>query len=181
MNCSIGIAPRSFSAALDLEDRELKRGRISLYHRYVSAGLYWKQIDRYLRAFGADRVLVLRFEEIQQDFGNAMVRVYKFIEVASGAPINKTNKNEASFPRAEKLNRWLETSRLKELVRRTVPQPLKERMKRFYYAAPSLDKKPTQADVERLKLIFTPDVAQLSELLGENFMEWLDCRGRYDY
>jgi hypothetical protein len=181
MNCSIGTAPPSFSAALDLEERELKSGSIPLCHRYVSASLYWKQVDRYLRAFGTDHVLVLRFENIQQDFGNIMARVCKFIEVAPGALTSEIKKNEASFPRAEKLNRWLEASGLKEFVRRKVPQLLKERMKRFYYAAPPLDIKPGQTDVERLKRIFAPDIARLSELLGEDFMGWLDCRGRYDY
>lgn len=173
MNCSIGTACPPFSNALDLEAHELKEKRVPVHHRYVTAGLYWKQVERYLRIFGRDNVLILRFEDMKRDFGSVMARVWEFIGVAHRPLVDSVHENDASFPKAEILNRWLEVTQLKEWIRRSVPQRIKDRAKSIYYGWKPAEMKLAEDDKARLKRVFTPDVEGLSDLLGEDLTGWV--------
>ena len=89
MNCRIGTARPPFSSMLDLECQELRHRPVPIEHRYVTAGLYSKQVERYLQAFGHDQVLVLRFEDIHLHLENLMNRIWDFVGVRTNASPKK--------------------------------------------------------------------------------------------
>ena len=49
--------------------------------QYVQRGLYFKQINRYLKLFPRDRILVLIYEDIQKDPLSFIKNIYNFLEV----------------------------------------------------------------------------------------------------
>ena len=175
MNCNIGTVKGSFSQALELEERDLKAGRVPIYHRYVTAGLYWKQVERYLKVFGNDHVLVLRFEEIHDNFNSLMERIWGFLNLPSNPVSNEIKENVAMFPKVEGLNYWLASTGLKKFIRREVPKKLKTVAKRFYYRKPPAVLQLTENDKKHLKKIFEPDIERLSKLLEVDLSDWLNC------
>lgn len=174
MNVGIGTARWPFRSMLDLEEEVRLRGCISPNHRYVLAGMYYHQVQRYIEEFGRDRVLILRFEDIQRDFGLVMVRIWSFLELEAVPVPPMVRRNDAVLPRLQGLNHILQKSGAKEVIRRVFPRSVKENAKRLYYGRPSADVRIWPEDAKMLRKKFAEDIMRLSDLLGKDFSGWLN-------
>ena len=174
MNCSIGIATPPFHSALDLEEIDIKKGRFPIYHRYVTAGLYFKQINRYFETFGRSNVLILNFDQLKSDYSGLMKKLFYFLEIPIINNPNHIRKNSASYPRSTFANYWIEKIGIKNIIRNKIPHRIKNKAKTIYYNKPPDDLKPTISELARLRTAFGSDLKELSELLEENFMGWIN-------
>lgn len=172
MNLGIGSAQWPFRSMLDLEEEVRLTGRVSPDHRYVTAGMYSQQVERYIDKFGKDSVLVLRFEDIQRDFGLVMARIWSFLGLEAVAVPPTARRNDAVLPRLQGLNHMLQQSGAKEVIRRVFPSSLKERAKQLYYGRPPADVRIDPEDARMLRERFAEDIMRLSDLLGEDFSDW---------
>ncbi len=174
MNVGIGTAQWPFRSMLELEEEARLRGCVSPDHRYFVAGMYSRQVERYIQEFGRDRVLVLRFEDIQKDFGCVMARIWSFLELEAFPEAPAVRRNDAILPRLQGLNRILQKSGAKEFIRRVFPSSVKEKVKRLYYVRSSADVRIDPEDAKGLRKKFSEDIVRLSDLLREDFSGWLD-------
>jgi perosamine synthetase len=113
-----GLETLSFADAMEKEcERERSYAPEHRYSRpfsYLSRGLYTGLLVPYVRLFGIDRILVLRFEDIISDAGTFAAEVHRFLGVAErpkdaislGAVNPSENRDGLSLPLA--LRRRLE-------------------------------------------------------------------------
>lgn len=172
MNCSIGVALPPFSKCLDEEKEQLSYGFIPRNHKYVTAGLYYRQIRNFLEYFPRKQIAILLYDDMREDFHGFMQQVFDFLEV-DPLPELEVYSNKAKYPRWAYMNMVLKRTGLKRVVRRIVPEGAKQYLKRYYYRSLPADIKLLPADKQRLKAEFASDIENLSRLLGRDLSMWL--------
>ena len=85
----LGAEPLGFEAAVAAERGRLalagddtSRGSSFRRHAYLSRGRYAEQIERLLRYFPAEQLLLLRSEELRADHAGTLRRVHEFLGVS---------------------------------------------------------------------------------------------------
>ena len=80
-----GLETEDFAAALRLEgrrERELpERFRFVRPYSYFSRGLYADLLEPYVARFAGDRILILRFEDIEETPGALAASLHRFLDV----------------------------------------------------------------------------------------------------
>ena len=169
----LGAIPRglSFEDVLRLEVAQAGRAWFNL----VGAGLYHRQLLRYLEHFPREQLHVLLFEDLVDPSGAALMDTLTF--VASGAgplvPVALPHENPLQPPAPFgrwRLERWADRAR--ERGRPDRAERLARLDRRFgagRAAAP-----PVIADATRRMLLerFAPENAALAELLGVDHSGW---------
>lgn len=134
---------------------------------YVAAGRYAAQVERFLAAFGRERVLVLVFEELAADPADAGGRLLAFLGLdplrapAAGVEL----RNPYARPRGRLGGALLRRTRLRLLARLLVPPPRRPLLRRVLLVG---DDKPALDPATRAALVaaYLEDVAALEGLLG---------------
>lgn len=74
--------PRSFQEAISEEIRNVEADNYySNLRGYVKRGLYYDQIQEYLKYFNRDQLLVLEHDELKSHFDHTVERITEFLEV----------------------------------------------------------------------------------------------------
>jgi hypothetical protein len=172
MNQAIGLETQDFRAAVDRERRELAAGRTFLLKRYMAAGLYGDQVERYLRLFPKERVFIDVVDRPGLGLAPVLDRLTRFLGLSSDQNIEIVRENEARAPRRQKLNNLLYFTGLKGLVSRSVPAGVKSRAKRAYYD-------PDHATISRsddafLRPLFEASNRKLAAIAGVDVQHWLE-------
>ena len=135
---------------------------------------YAMQLEPYLSTFGKERVLPVFFDRIRTHPQQVLERVCKFVGY-DGTPQwqdEEGRKNvSADRMRTSKLRDMIVNAPiLAEIRRRFIPQSVRDRVKELW----TMKDRPklTDAERERLKKTFDPDLARLGQWLG---MESLTC------
>ncbi len=119
-----GGEPLALAAALDAEPARMERAARSgldsrrghdllRAHSYVSRGRYAEQLRRWHQHVAAERILVLRTEELAEDPGGQFERITDFLGLEPWAPV-----------------RFTRHTRRRESTRADVPQDLRDRVQR---------------------------------------------------
>jgi hypothetical protein len=141
----------------------------------VGQGLYADQVERYLREFGRDRVLVLVLEDAERDRPAFVGRVYEFLGVDPAFRPETLDRavNATRTPRSVGLDRAM--VRVGNTLRRAGLDRLVWRVKRTGLpdlvrgANTETDARSLEEDErERLRGLFRPDAERLSELLDRD-------------
>jgi hypothetical protein len=100
MNVRKGIEPLSFEDAIDQESSRLDESHPDFasgnwrHYSYVSRGLYAEQLERWLRVFSREQLLLLKSEEFSQDPAHGYQRVLEFLELpAATLPTYRSRKS----------------------------------------------------------------------------------------
>ena len=105
-----GYEPLDFDAALDAEADRLcgEEERLSadrlyfsfnhLFYSYKTRGLYGEQIERWLRWFSKDQVLVISSEELFQDPGTVLATILSFLGLEGNREHEFPKLNARSYP-----------------------------------------------------------------------------------
>jgi hypothetical protein len=174
-----------FAEALDAEE-DRKQGLRLPAHPYPIAGLFYRevgkyadQLQRYLSAFGRERVKVILYDDFKADPAAACREVFSFLGVLPSFPIeisviNASKKVRsralASFvdpppPLAQKLARALTSPQMRHKLFRTVREM-------------NTEHGPRQRLSSELRLslqsYFAPEVERLGNLLDRDLSHW--CR-----
>ena len=165
-----GNAPRSFKKSLDM-----------WYFRnlYIESGHYYKYYKHYLNYFPKERILILLFEEIQQNPRAALRKVFEFLEVQPDyyAEVFDKKENVGRSIRNLALYYWLYhtgvffQAKLPRYGDR-IHRELKQLNERFNL---SQERQPWQIDegvYQHLKEEFRPSNRQLEELSGVDLSLW---------
>lgn len=173
-----------FSAALDAEpDRQ--EGRRIPPHAHLPQGLwystvprYTEQLQRYVDAFGRDRLHVILYDDFAADTPAAYEGVLRFLGVRDDVrPASFDVLNASKRTRSERLRHFL--SRPPELPRRVIRHAVPRGVRRALYAraqrlnVAAQPRSPMPAATrERLRAAFVDESERLSAFLDRDVMHW---------
>lgn len=167
---------------------QLTRGEISLDTDFPSffdkarprASYYGSHLERYLRSFPADRVLVLLYEEdVQRDPAAGMRRCYRFLDVDPGFAPTVLEKKSNARRDVTALHGMAQFAR-RGLGRlpREVAQPVKKISKSMLKLLPQKKKTQMLDPMLRQRLLkeyYLDDIRQLEEMSGRDFSVWYNA------
>ncbi len=184
MNRKRYIEDNSFAEALRLENERLNKGEYNRVHfGYTARGYYSKQIQRFLRYFPADHLLILIFENFIKQKEKYLHEILQFIGVKNiDFKFNTAIKSNPAFvPRINLLNtiiyrdtilnRWAKKI-IKDKERRRV---LRYKIRLFLEKINNKKIKQTELvpEIRNYMLsIFDSDIKALEKLTGLNLDIW---------
>jgi len=176
---SAGLEPeKDFVAACRLEEERAAAGWAQFW-RYLDLGRYGAQLDRLLKVFPRDQVLLIRYRELREEPFATLDRICQFLGVPTGVLTGVPAENVTAHATDSFRNRAVATVlRAGVAIEHHLPKAWWPRVDRFLASHLQSEQRPRQpmtAD-ERAELVpyFTEDVALLEQLTGESFAEWLD-------
>jgi Sulfotransferase domain len=178
--------PLSFEAAIeDSVIQQRMRDNWNIFYDYTGFGRYYEQVKAYLEAFGREQVLIVLYEDIQQDPVAVCQKIFSFIGVDPGfvPDVGMRHNDLTGDPRFKWLLRALKS---KNPVKRAITAAVK----RFLIAC--LPEEPTRRAVDnfakrvfkhrrmeiapqtraRLAQGFADDVRRLETLIGRDLSHW---------
>jgi hypothetical protein len=154
---------------------------------YIEHSLYTAQLERYLRYFSREQILITLYEDIALDTHRFMQEVYRFLDVdwrfRPAMADQKVNVSQG-VPRVDSLD-WL-MQRLAASLRRvglghvvwTLGRSRAVEKLRRLNTRPSVPPPLSEAQRAALQEIFAPDVCALATLLQKDLRErWFDYEG----
>jgi len=149
------------------------------YFSYLSRGRYSEQIERYLKYFDRDQILILSFEkDIKQNLKETVIKVQQFLNVQPIALDTSIQKLPSQTVRNNWMHRRLHgKSGLKSFAKRFISEKKRAKLRS---KVTELNNKPlTQEDKltetqkqEYLTAYFPDEAGLLKELVGLDFSYW---------
>lgn len=173
-----------FTAALAAEP-DRRAGRRIPPHAHLPQGLwyssvprYTEQLQRYVAAFGRERLHVVIFDDFSADTERSFRDVLRFLGVSDDArPTDFAVVNASKRTRSERLRHFL--ARPPDLPRRIVRRVLPGRLRRAMYERAKQLNVRAQARApmppetrERLRTEFADEVERLSKFLERDLSHW---------
>jgi hypothetical protein len=163
----------NFQETLRLESCHVPRRSDGSPRRNRCEGFYFAQLSPYYRTFGADRILVLLYEEWRKDPLQMLQKIFRFLEVDPTFTPDLTRRyNQSAWPRHQRFHQWLHappTARFHWLPA-PWPQRLSARLNRLNLTTPP----PLDAKVrQELTRLYREDILQLQALIGKDLSHWL--------
>jgi Sulfotransferase domain len=158
------------------ESRELPQAVSDPASAYVQRGLYAFQLEPYLEAFGAERILVISREELGAERDATVRRAFEFCGVEPGFTSPEfdrewetgSGKGSGGYRLMDKAVRMPGLRALDRNFDR-LPERLRWRVERMVHDPDSGEAKKPELEPElrdRLAGVFRPDAARLEELIG---------------
>ena len=104
-----GLEERSLEQAFEDEDRILKEGnqQEKLELTYKLRGLYYQQIQVFLKYFDMDQLCILFFEEIKNRTNEQLKKVFNFLDIDPDFQPNLVVENKTKVPKNGKILGWI--------------------------------------------------------------------------
>ncbi len=166
-----------FALALAEEDRRT-RERWDWLWRYVEAGFYFRQLERYFRLFDRRQIGLYLHEDLGRDANGVVRSIFDFLEVDPRFSPDTTRRYNASVPpRSARLHRFLTgTNEIKSLLKPLMPFRMRRRIVRSLMNA-NVSRPRLPAEVrERLVAVYREDILRLQDLIGRDLSHWLRTR-----
>lgn len=160
-----------FSWALREEEGRIRDGWHPLFH-YRNRGFYHGQVERYLRAFGRNRVRVYLYEDLRTEPLRVLQDAFRFLGAdASFVPDVSTRYNASGVPRNRTVSAVVKrTNTLTPVLKKVLPFAARQRIKgRLFAKAPSL----RQDDRRELIEGYRGNILKLQDLIDRDLSEWL--------
>jgi len=167
----------SFEEALAAEPDRRAGKRIPAKARNVKAlfyrdvGRYSEQVERFLDAFGADRVHVVIFEEFRQDPAAAYRGVVEFLGADPAFEPTFEVVNAGLARRSQRVQQLLLSPIVVKTARTVIPVNMRPAVGRTWDRINSRSEKPARLDPAvafRLRAELQPDVERLEKLIGRD-------------
>lgn len=176
MNKSRNCEPAAdLRAAIDAEDRRAVRGW-GWDWRYVGAGRYYEQLQRYYARFDRKQIHVMLHDDYLADPRTFFASLFSFLGVdPTFEPDTSRRHREASLPRSQALRAVVERRYpMKAAVSSLFPGSWKTRLKTLVTAWNSAPPPALEPELraEIFERCFEADCAQLEELIGRDLSAW---------
>lgn len=164
----------TLAEAIQLSDQRKKEGW-GWDWRYVEAGLYAQQLERYYDRFDASQIKVFAYEDFAKP-ERFFAELFDFMDVdASFVPDVRARSREASLPRNRTLqNMLIRPNPIKRVIKGSLPPNLRDSVKRRSLSWNSKAPDPLAPD-ERQRLFeqyFAQDVRALEPMIGRYLDTW---------
>ncbi len=155
---------------------------------YVEVGLYAEQVERYLEAFGSERVLIVSMLDLRRDPLRALERTLSFVGVEGGWEVGDVTleaRNQFALPRngaARAVNRYINDLMAKYMLVQHlayhIPEPIRRAVRWVLFGSASKPPRDERA-VEFLLSFYERDVDRLEGILGRKMPDlratWPRC------
>ncbi len=159
-----------FHDAILAEPERARRGYAALW-RYVESSLYADRLERFLRAFGPDRVWVELFRDFVQSPERVVRELFEFLEVDPDfRPQMSRVYNRSGHPRSKLVaNLVARRNPLSMVARRVLPKSVTEPVRTLLLRANTgaKDEIP-EAALQHLRSRFLDDVERVKRILGRD-------------
>jgi len=193
-NRRLGVEPLPFAEAVEKNLRRLERGETfeseesagryqalaaregnaglqRAFGFYVEPGHYAEHIERYRKLLGAERLLILFFDDLVADPAGTTARAVAFLGLPAHPLRDSSPQNEATSPGAARL-----TSLLAKLPgMRLISPELRTRVRAVVARAGRRGAPPAPVDAAALRGLaehYRPHTARLAELTGRDLSRW---------
>ena len=147
----------------------------NIFYDYTGFGLYSKQVEAFQQAFGKDRVLVVLFDDMQQDMPGVCRTIYRFLGVDENFRLDDQVRHNSVT--GEPTLKWLvaglfSQNRVKRMLAACIPKKL--RMVILYILVkPLLKREPLDASTkQRLAAFFADDITRLEKIIERDLGAW---------
>lgn len=142
----------------------------------VRSGFHAAHLRRWIDAFGRDALLILTKDDLDADPGAVLTAMCEHIGVDPTAPLDRERRlNEGYAPRSTTVNQLVRrpSPALLGLLRRTLPQPVRSRIRATLVRANDRPIPPLAPDTrQRLLDTYRDDTLALEEILGRDLSAW---------
>lgn len=143
---------------------------------YVGAGLYHRQLLRYVEAFPREQLKIVLYDDWRSGDRDLIGELFAFLDVDSAfRPDMDARARTAALPRSRTLHELLaERSALKRTLRRLIPARAVARWKQTVMSWNSVPPPPL-GDLDRQRLFaryFADDAERLAQLIGRDLSAW---------
>jgi hypothetical protein len=162
-----------FQETLELESRHVPRRSDGSPRRNRCEGFYYAQVSPYYRTFGADRILVLLYDEWRINPLQMLQKIFRFLGVDPTFTPDLTRRyNESAWPHNRRIHQWLHHSSSAPFS--WLPtlwwQRLKGRLNRLNMTTSP----PLSGEIRReLTALYREDILQLQTLIDKDLSHWL--------
>jgi hypothetical protein len=174
-----GLEPEAdFSSAVTQAPPEREVTEFIEWHNpahYLSRGLYYPQVKRYIDRFGRSAVHVVLFTDLVKDQQDVVAGICRFLSLESypvgGRPLRA---NRTTLPHSAALLRRISESRIRKSVKRILNREVYDLLRSRALAL--LTKPPPRLDRavrnELFQRYFAEDVLRLEELIEIDLSDW---------
>lgn len=141
------------------------------YQQYISLGLYYKQVKRYVDTFGKDRVKIYFQDDFKNDPMHILLDVYNFLGVDSRFFYKIEKEHNVFFMPKNKIVDLLYRSSLRSLIASLLPRSIKEKIIEIAFEKKQKPKISKQTK-KYLYDIYRDDIANLEKLIGVDLNSW---------
>jgi len=174
MDKRLGFVNTSYEEIVNTKGTNSKLGLY--YQQYVSLGLYYEQVKRYLSVFGERQVKILYFEDVANNLQHVIKDLYSFLEVKEDYSFDTTKKHN-TFENAKNplIARLYAQKNLRSMLKFVMNDKVQTRVKRLFF---SKDDKPSLSPQLKQALIniYKDDIYKTSGLLQKDLSAWLSTR-----
>jgi hypothetical protein len=141
------------------------------YQQYISLGLYYEQVKRYVDTFGKDRVKIYFQDDFKNDPVCILLDIYNFLGVDPRFCYEIEKEHNVFFMPKNKIVDFLYKSSLRSLIASLLPRSIKEKIIEIAFEQKQKPKMNKQTK-EYLYDIYRDDIANLEKLIGVDLNSW---------
>lgn len=165
-----------FGEALKLEASRIRQNWRPIWH-YRTRGLYYGQLQTYLRLFGSAQIRIYLYEDLMHNPLSMLKELFQFLGVDDQfTPDTSMRHNVSGIPRSRLLrNLIMKPNRLKSVVKPLLPRNIRSGIKSALTANSINMKKPEILTETRAKLTdaYRNDVLKVQSLIQRDLSSWL--------
>lgn len=171
MDYRLGLVSENFE---DIINKRINHKNALLYYQqYVSVGEYYHQVERYIKVFGPEKLLIINYEDFKNNLADTFEKICLFLNVSHTFKVDFT-KSYNSFKRPRsKIVRWVYSfTRLRKILSQIIPKIAVNYIIKMLFTE---SKKPKLSSDARKFLIshYKDDIINLSKLLNQDLSSWI--------
>jgi len=141
----------------------------SLYPSYLDSGYYAEQIERYVRLFGKERMMIVFSEDLAADAASVVRKVFEFLDVDPEVRPDSAPQNRALPPAGHRVMTLFRNVPGRRLVPTAVRTRVKRKVETWLSGpTPSIPAATRRALTEH----FEPHVRDLEKMTGRDLTAW---------
>ncbi|MEZ6045086.1 MAG: sulfotransferase [Planctomycetaceae bacterium] len=164
---------KDFDQALDLEEKRIADNWHHMWH-YTKVGFYSEQLQKFIDAFGRERIHILLADDLRKDSTGVLKQVCGILGVNPEFKFEELKEvNSSGVPKSRKLAKLINVVRSNSVLRamavNLTPLKLRNRIRYGNLAHPKLQ--PAQRD--RLREVYREEIEKLGQMLDRDLSHWL--------
>ncbi len=143
------------------------------YQQFILLGMYFEQVKRYLDVFGAEKVLIIFFDDFKNDTGKEIKRLYHFLGIDESIQLNlgKTH-NPFTTPRNGLFRFIYQFKSLRLMIKNILPDKMLATIQQLILTKKKTP--PSDKTINYLVELYKPDIMKLEKLLTRNLSAWYE-------
>ncbi len=171
MDYRLGLVSENFE---DIINKRINHKNALLYYQqYVSVGEYYHQVERYMKVFGPEKLLIINYDDFKNNLAGTFEKICLFLNVSHTFKVDFT-KSYNSFKRPRsKIVGWVYSfTRLRKILSQIIPKIAINYIIKMLFTE---SKKPKLSSDARKFLVshYKDDIINLSKLLNQDLSSWI--------